>query len=255
MTTTKPRYIRMAYLLDADKLRQLVELLEKNVTNHIDVSKEPLVTDKDLDYDVEFSDGTSRTFSSIEDVLELPNSSKRRISKLSISTPYFYGPIQASVDFRQNRELAASYNLKGEDKEVLALADKLDEYMLGVRHWYSPLTRFSFLGLMIFLPIIMVVLGGMAVAADYFFPNLLSSGDSSSSGSELREAIGIYSVVMLIFASMWVFGWLLKRVFPVSTFAIGQGIDRHKRLNKIRGIVLTGVFLTVPAGLLVNYLS
>lgn len=255
MTTTKPRYIKMAYLLDAAKLRQLVELLKEHVTGHIDVSESLLVPDKELDYSVKFSDETSRTFSSVEDVLSIPNSSKRTITSLNISTPLFYSPIRASVHFRQERILAASYDLAGEDKEVLALADKLDEYMLGVRQWYSPLTRFSLVWLIVLLPFVILVLVLVVAAVDYFFPSSLPIRGTSSSESISGEILVSYGGTMLIVAGVWFIGWLLKRVFPVSTFAIGQGIDRHERIGKIRAIVLTGVFLTVPAGLLVNYLS
>jgi hypothetical protein len=254
MSTKKSRYVRMAYLLDADKLRQLVSLLGENVTSHIDVSESPLVNDKEIDYSVDFSDGTSRDFSSIEDVLNLPNSSKRRITSLSLSTPPFYSPIRARVGFRQDRSIAASYDLTGDDKEVLSLADKLDEYMLGVRQWYSPLTRFSFFWLLCFLYGVVFVLWNLTMGADYLFPNLLPIESSASSESSPGVQGVVVGAFLIIITVVWLLDWLFRATFPVSTFAIGQGIERHERLNKFRVIFLTSVLLPILVTLPFTYL-
>lgn len=255
MSTTKSRYIRMAYLLDADRLRQLVTLLEENVTDQIDLSDSLLVKDKDIAYSVDFSDGTSRTFNSLEGVLVLPNSSKRRITSLSLSTPYFYGPIRASIRFRQDRSLAVNYDLTGDDKEVLSLSDTLDEYVLGVRQWYSALTRLSVAGFLVLLYGGVWVVGNLVVAADYLFPSLLPIESASSSETSIGQQGLVYGVLLAAFVVAWLFDWLFKKVFPVSTFAIGQGTERHKRLGTGRAIFLTGVLLPIPVGLLINYLS
>jgi hypothetical protein len=259
MTTTKSRYIRMAYLLDAERLRRLEELLKESVTDHIDASESLLVPNREIGYSVDFSDGTSRTFSSVEDVLGIENSPKREITSLSLSTPYFYEPIRATIRFRQERNLAVSYDLTGDDREVLSLSDKLDEYVLGLRQWYSPLTRFSFLGLLLVLYAGSWVFANLLVAADYLIPNLLpfdsASGGSTGGGSSVGlQGLFIGGVLALVALGL-LFDLLFRRAFPASTFAIGQGVDRHKRLKAVQTAVVTCVLITIPVGLLINYLS
>ena len=104
----------MAFMLDADGLRRLSELLEENVLDRIEVpevarfSKEdngivrkPLF-DKEINYSVDFSDNSSLSTSSIEEVLRLPNSSKRKIAAIRLSTPYRADKIQANIRLREN---------------------------------------------------------------------------------------------------------------------------------------------------------
>jgi hypothetical protein len=95
------------------------------------------------------------------------------------------------------------------------------------------------------------VLGNFLFAGDFLFPGLLP-GDTSS-GSEIVPGLQGVVVVTSILVIGMVLGldWVRQKVFPMGTFAIGQGIARHKRLNYLRGIFLTGIALPILTGLIV----
>ncbi len=245
----------MAFLLGPDELRRLSRLLTENVVQHIPPDT---YGERDISYGVGFSDGSSMETDSLDDVLDLPNG-KRRITSLSVHTPYGHDKIRASLRLNETPySMPVRYDLAGEDKEVLALADKLDEYLVGLRQWYSPLARFSFVGFLAAAYMLVYIGANLIVFADYlFFPNLLPGYRSgqppadTSSGLTTVFVVGAIAMIALMAALDWVF----KRIFPVSTFTIGQGAKRNRNLNYVRGVVLTAVVIPVLLQLANNLLS
>ncbi len=183
-TTKKSQTFKMAFLLDADSLRRLSDLLKENVLDQIEVPKRAYVTEdnevaykplyeKRINYSVDFSDDSSFETPSIEEVLNLPNSNRRRITSVSLSTPFMASKIRAEVRLRDSRYGSVSYDLRGEDKEVLSLADKLEDRLPGLRQWYSPLARISFVAAAVVTYIVVFALASALVAADFFLLNFL----------------------------------------------------------------------------------
>jgi len=127
-------------LLDADGLRRLVKVLKKNILDQIEVPQHRFFTeDREVAYSphyenvidnkVRLSDNSSVTTSSLDEVLELSNS-KRRITSIYLSTPSMYTPVRAAIELRDSKyQSSVSYRLRGEDKEVVALADKLEDHL------------------------------------------------------------------------------------------------------------------------------
>lgn len=246
----------MAFLLDEESLRSLTRLLQKEVLEGTEAPSEAvreLIGDEGIEYRIELSDNTTITTSSIDEVFALPNSPKRRISSIWISTPYTGRRVRGSIRLKNNRYIPVNYELRGDDKEVGSLAAKLDDHLLGLRPWYSFLTRWSFANIFIFLAFVGLAIAVLAVLAMFAFSReSVMEALKKDDGPDYSGlfALGYVCIIGLLAGLDWIVG----RLFPIATFAIGQGIRRNERLNTVRTAVVTTVLLTIPVGILLGYL-
>ena len=120
----------MAFLLDEEALRGLTRLLQTEILEGTEEPSEgikELMGDEGLEYRVELSDNTTITTSSLDEVLSLPNSAKRRIRSIWVSSPYLGRSVRASVGFTDRKYIPVTYNVRGDDKEVVSLSAKLED--------------------------------------------------------------------------------------------------------------------------------
>lgn len=247
MNTTKPQNFKRAFVLEDEDLRRLEDLLKRYVSPEGEYPAK---------YEVRLSDSSVRTAGSLDEVLRIENSKPRRITSMIITTPYGNPELHARLSFENDRNRSISYHLTGEDDRVVALSDRLDEYLLGVRPWYSFLTRFSALFFVGGLYVVAYVALALAAAADYFFLDILPGEPaiSSSKSDPLQAGVLVVLVAVALIVS-GVLDWVLKKIFPVGTFAVGQGDKRHRTLGKVRGAIVGLLLLTIPSGFFVNYFS
>jgi hypothetical protein len=268
MSTSKSRTFRIAFQLDEERFRRLSEVLEREVLNDMEVPTEiSRIGDdgevhrdpwyeKELSYHIRLSDGTSITTSSIDDVLRLPNSRDRRITYVSLSTPLLYRPLNARVNLIESRNAPVSYDVSGEYRKVLPVTDALDDHLPGLRQWYTPVVRFSALGAFILIGLALYTLIAVLVAADFFFPDQVPGTLQPSGEATYSLYTGVFVVaILLVLLLLEGIDRVVRRVFPVATFAIGQGLDRHKHLNFVRVVVVTAIVLPILTGLLVEALT
>ena len=247
--TTKSEPFKSAFRVDPVALRRLVDLLEKEVLQQIELSK---YRERVIEYDVKLSDGSNLSTTDLDEVLELENSRRRHITSIVLSTPYA-DSIRATVKL-SNDSPPVSYDLRGEDKEVVSLSSKLDENLIGLRQWYSFVARYSVLGLLFLLYALAFVAAFTLSAADAFFPSLVPEG---SGGSE-TSARDQFSFVLVVWSALLV-GLTLdvfrKLLFPIATFAIGQGAKRDKTLAGIRVAAITVVLVPTLISAIFWYLG
>lgn len=146
-----------------------------------------------------------------------------------------------------------SYDLSGDYEQVITLADRLNERLPGLKQWYSPLTRYSVFGILAVACVVVFFSAYALAAVDYFYPDFLTGEESEKTDTGLTGLVGV--LFFLTAGACLLLDWFRKKLFPVGTFAIGQGLDRHSRLSNIRYTVLTGVVLAFVVGVLVNYVS
>lgn len=138
--TTKPSRLKFAFVLGPEDLDRIASLLQKEVLDRAP-ELESRQSPNTLTYKVEFSDNSTRSTESLDEVLALPNPPTRKITSISISTPYWYRKIRADIRLQNNEYLPISYDLRGEDNEVITLSQKLDDHLLALRQWYTPLAK------------------------------------------------------------------------------------------------------------------
>lgn len=229
----------MAFLVDGERLRRLDRLLEEKVLakeqpSYQDASKRP-------NYRVDFSDGSNLATTSVDEILDDPNSRQRRITAITINTPYTNRRLRARISFRPyNFGSSIEYEVSGDTASVLGLADELDQRLQGFRQPYSPILRVNF----------------FLLAAAYFVILYLYAAtvsamtDAPDTAASLREVLFSWLLVFGPFVAAALLQWLRSRLFPVATFAIGQGLARNKTLNFWRVVVIVGLVVGVVSSVI-----
>lgn len=259
-TRTKDGEVKRAFLLSADDLHNLAKLLEEEVLERIGERSAAIYGDEDrkISYNVEFSDGSSLDTSSLDEVLQLPNSPLSKITKIRLSTPYSAAKIRASVRFaNEGYGGPMSYTVSGEEREVFSLAKKLDEFLIGLKRWYWPIARYSLYAVFLVLcfALIGIVLAALAIAVvvdRFFFPGLLD--DSGGDGSSLEFGVLVWGLLMLICGAVLLLDFARNRWFPNATYAIGQGEKRDEQMERFRKGIITVVLAPFVIGLFIRLL-
>ena len=217
--------LRHAVVLKADDVKKIWKILDEAVGQ---VSATAACTDH-----------ITRPFANINDLAEYENPRARQIASLEFSA--------RSSDWQQEvylrlRELPNTITLRvyGPEPFVSHLKDALADVLDGLRPWYSPIARI--------IPTYLVSYVLLSVGViSYSMPM------PSWKIHFERPADFIYLAIILlfiagVFLAVFVKGLdkldkLWKRLFPLATFAIGQGQERHRVDEWIRTGVLIGPVL------------
>lgn len=248
--TTKPQELEFAFVLGPDDLGRIANLLQKEVLDRMP-ELESWQSANTLTYKVGFSDSSTRTTESVDEVLALPNPPTRKITSISISTPYWYRKIRADIRLQNKEYLPISYDLRGEDNEVITLSQKLDDHLLALRQWYTPLAKNTLIGsiLISLIPsaLFLLVVRYFSSSFIYYVAGEDNYIDRAEILTVLPEILTVllFSVVLSTVLSFLLVEPIRRRLFPVGVFTIGQGVARQKNLNYFRGAALTAVILPI----------
>lgn len=238
MNTSKSRSLNLAFVLDAQALDRITDLLTKKVLERIELDE--CRFKKEIEYEAKLSDSTTKSKLSIGDLLDLPNSPTRQIKQIHIHTPYVSAELQADVWFKNETITPVYYAVRGDEETVESLSSNLEDEIAGVRQWYTPLTsdRASMMAGMYGL-----VLSFLTLA---FVLSLAAFGTILKPYIVNIPVVVAGSILLLVLPAI-LFGLALfgAKLFPTGIFAIGQGEQRHKRLKKIRTTILISVPLTL----------
>lgn len=193
------------------------------------------------------ADALERNFQSFEDLESYENSRGSKIITLRLWAHSEDWKQSCLIHFREyHRPVGAQ--LEGEQPMVSRLRDEIDSLLDGLRPWWSPLARLDFFYI--------------AIAGLLFFSIIaqLMVGEQPNSRAPLSfgKAIVGAGIVFGFLAAVALVGWVLNRIrarfFPVATFAIGQGWDRHELDEKVRWVVIVGFLVSVFSSIVVALL-
>ena len=237
MKIRKNKDLRLGFVVDSYALERLASILGS--------------ANNKMDFSVYLADGTSYEFNNIKDVLNLQNSKNRPIKKISVETPFQDGT-RATVSFRGDNILdTIGYNLTGEEKDVLYLADKLDEWIGSIKPWYSRIATVDFVSflsgslLVVFAAVILITGIVMLIRGDFFTPMSESKEDSPTGFIYVFFFVFLSGIVLLA-------NIIRSKIFPVATFAIGDGIQRHHQLKRWRELLGAVFILSVLANVITS---
>jgi len=217
MQTTKSWSPKMAFVLGEQSLRRLLGIIT-GVSNNIG-------------YILECSDRSTISCSSLDEVLGFPNAKHRRITALTLHTPYGQDTY-VQVRFREHVSLdPVECTVRGDDERVLVLSSKLDEAISSLKQWYTLLAFQSSLWFL-FLALVSLTLSLLLL-------RLVTIGPLSRPGYVVMtdaQLLGVCSRMELItFGISWIQGML----FPRAAFLIGDGESRYSRIAFLRkGLIL-----------------
>lgn len=241
--TSKSQSFKIAFVLDESLLRSITNLLQE-------VSQE-------IEYHVGCSDGSSIQCTSLEEVLQVPNSKERQITYIVLITPLGKAP-SIRLRFRGRPfDDSIEYEVSGDEKSTFFVSDKLDECISNLRQWYTPVAFLSFLELLL-LFFLGILIGSVAVVVFYTAntPVILDLSEpiveDKTDGD--RFLLRLFLQIMGIFILSAAIKFLFERIFPIATFAIGGGLKRYKGLVIIRHALGVGFGLALLASLIASWL-
>lgn len=220
---------------------------------------EELTDSESLEYTVRFSDKSSTTFDSADDVLNIQNSKEKRIASIWVESPYRDEPrIQVKI---QNEIIyldPIEYEVAGNEKDVFHASARLDEYFSGLRQWYSLIVNAGFKTYFIYgfimLPIGILVSLGLASLLGINFTN--DAGNFGNSNASFRDKVlvifWVLSPGVVVVAGLSLLDRTRRWLFPNGTFAIGDGVERHNSTVLVRRVVGGGVVLALLVSLLAS---
>jgi hypothetical protein len=221
---SKTRALNIAFVVNAEHLRRLTEILGER--------------SEKLEYTVKFTDGTSVRYGKVEEVVRQPNSNKRSIVSLIVG-PAERTAKSAYVNLKKSDSPSLEYTIDGTQRDVVYFADKLDDWAATIRQWYSPF--FSWAG-----SILSVVVLGLPIFIAYRV-TLLYPYVSAGKGGVLIAVVMIATGIIEVYS--------LAVLFPRGTFAVGHGEKRHQILTFVRNTLLVGLGISVIGGVIANWLT
>lgn len=231
--TNKTRELYIAYVLDEEILQQLQSLLNNEVSHEVD-------------WFISLTDGSSLYTTDLAEVFAIPNTPARAIRRIrcnaASSTP---DRKEVDVTFRNFGATIGTgsiiYEITGDDKSVVYLSDKLEDFLLSQRQWYTVLRRTvsSWLLQSLFMFLVTLIVSNKLSAVSKHMP------------ISLFITLGIVAEGILVV----LLDYLIKYLCPVSCFVLGKGKQRYQSLVQMRAVAGVGVILAVVVGVFVNWIS
>lgn len=196
-----------------------------------------------VEIEVNCTDNLTRQFQEIVELVEFENAPKCTIKAIRFKTFIREKDIKkhAYLEFDDDKFSNVSINIEGQEEDVVELNHSIEDYLEGMKPWYSKITKVDFFYLFIGL-FFLILLFIMAVV--WFglipFPETQPTKETSSKADIL---VGLFFISPIFFGL--ILNWFKDRVFPISYFAIGQGKKRYENMDYLRklivGVIVTGI--------------
>ena len=133
MTASTQLFFDTSFLLKAEDLRRLATVFATCIGPP--------------QFEVECSDGITRSFDSVEAVANYDNPLSKRIQAIRIRA--FSENIKERVSLAMNGGTHSTFflSLEGSEEHVRELKEAIDDRAAGMKPWYSWLTRISFMSI------------------------------------------------------------------------------------------------------------
>jgi len=193
------------------------------------------------------TDGLVRHFDSCESLLQYDNPTRAAITSLDISARLREPYTTAEISLGARYSAPISISLRGDEGAVSSMRTYVSDASDGMRAWYSAISRIDFFYIWFPVLVFLLMLG-----------QVMSPSGVPHPATPLKKAVESLAFVGLVIggiaAAIWSISLLRKRCFPVATFAIGQGLSRHKQKEQVRWVVVVGFVVGVGASLVATVL-
>lgn len=204
--------------------------------------------DHDVKAIVKFNNNVETTVNKIDDLMSFENSKKRKILSVSMISTSKCHENRSCIKFESDMFRTVSISTSGDHDFVTKNSDELPEIVSGMKPWYSIISRLNILFLL-YIPLLIVCI---------FAFLMKNSSDTETIYSFSDSAVLIVTCILLMFG-MHAFEKLLislkNNLFPVASFAIGQGVKRYETQDKFRFTVIVGFVVSVFASLFLQFIT
>lgn len=210
-----------AFVVRQDGLQKIWKLLE----DHIGA----------VNASAECSDDMVREFNNWEQLASYENPSTKKMLKLSIQSRSDDRNKSANVNFSDNSWGTIRIWIEAPKRVGAEVKDAISDILDGMKPWYSVLARVD-------IPYVIIFVFGFAyIVSNIYF---LNQPTGTPKGISFERAFFLSGAVILFLGILAFFIWALNKIwswlFPVGFFALGQGEQRYKTVEKVQwGILIT----------------
>ncbi len=214
MQVTYQKLLSHTFVIDEDKLKKLIKLLQDLIGN--------------VRFQVSTYDGITSNFEAADDLIAHENPKSKKIERINLHATSDDSSRQILIMISEFNILI---NVTANEDDISKIADRIQDIFAGMRPWYDVLARYenwvsvgiailvTFVGLLSFKEYISLILKKVEELERYALSLLMM----------------IFPIYSLSFASHKLF----MACFPHGVFAIGQGHSRFKRLQWVHGFMAT----------------
>ena len=224
---------KQAFILNQSNLKKIWDLLEERIGP---VSAE-----------ISCADGIHREFSNWKQFTLFDNPRQKKIISLSMNARADNWSKSVHLRFSKSSWENIELRIKGTEQVVSRLNDDINDIVDGIRPWYSKLARIDFGYVIAFL------YGSIFMCIGRKFLNETKETDKGPSSEKLFLWFVFFVCgFAIVFCLSWLLNKLKTRVFPIATFALGQGEQRYHLDEKIRWTIVIGFIVSLIASLVVS---
>lgn len=215
---TKSDFLTQCFLIEKDDLETFDHLFNK------------LPGDKE--FSVRTTDGFSRTYESIDEIY----TATHPIEEIEIKKSSYSPIVRISLSFKNTKYSSIYYSIHSEEEKYLPTIQSILEKVGGTKPWYNRFAHTDFVSLSLLGFVMLIITLWLILALGFVIPLEEETTPKEDAISKL--------VSLAIIAFIPISGWLLNKLrnflFPIGTFAFGQGKKQHNLLEKIRWTVFVG---------------
>ena len=197
---------------------------------------------------VQFSDNVARNVHNIEGLIDFENSNKRAILNIKLESLSDERDSRTIIEFDNSSYRTIAVISSGNDDLVTRVSDELPEFISGLKPWYSSISRLDIFWL-IFVPFVLA----------FTFADMMHTSSSQNVALTFSQSATVVGMVALAGLALYLFHKLLSSwknyLFPIASFAIGQGAKRYDTQDKFRFTVVIGFFVSIVASLFVGFFN
>ncbi|MCT7941550.1 hypothetical protein [Shewanella holmiensis] len=197
---------------------------------------------------VQFSDKVEREVETIEDLIGFENSKKKSILSIELKSRSDDRNSITSIEFDSSEYRTITVNATGNDELVTRISDEFSEFICGLKPWYSSISRLDVFWL-VYVP------GFLAL----MITDMMHASNSEGVALTFKQSATAIAILALIGSALYFSHKLLNKwknyLFPIASFAIGQGVKRYETQDKFRFTVVIGFFVSIAASIFLGLFS
>jgi hypothetical protein len=204
---------------------------------------------REAEFLVECADGIDRDFHDIASLLAYDNPPSKRATGIVVkASRRLSNRFWLKLDSTPNNVFVS---IEGDEQTVVALSELVDDRLASMRPWYGPLARTDFvmygLALMLMASFAILFVGSLG-----FFTGASTVSSQPSASATSAGYLIVFSVAAGVMGLGSVLNRLRSRLFPLASFVIGHGAERHRRLEMWRQTVVIGSVVSLATGLVLS---
>ncbi|EMK3395895.1 hypothetical protein V8065_004549 [Vibrio parahaemolyticus] len=197
---------------------------------------------------IQFSDKVEREVETVEDLIGFENSKKRAILSIELKSRSDDRNNIATIEFDSSEYRTITVKASGNDELVTRISDEFSEFICGLKPWYSSISRLDVFWLL-YVPVVLALM----------ITDMMHVSNSEDVALTFKQSATAIGILALLVAALYFSHKLLNKwknyLFPIASFAIGQGVKRYETQDKFRFTVIIGFFVSIAASLFMGFLN